>query len=282
MSRKGASTTDSPKRPPWLITYSDLVTLLLAFFVMLMSMSVIDERSKREALGSVSHRFGAGEVFRVNPIAVNSTAMPVEPGPMEDFAENDLEPLRDMIFEDTSKDLQFQENRYVQIFSISDEVLFKPGSAELSDRGTTLLGRLLPYLQRISYPLLVAGHTASRRDEEGGRYVVDLEGKRVDSTWMLSWQRAKAVYRYLTAHGISEGRLSQEAFGQFHPRFSSDTPAGRNKNRRVDLVLDRRNREWMEKVAKLRETSPSIPQEHFFRGFRFDLHMPGATPGERQ
>jgi chemotaxis protein MotB len=264
---------------PWLITYSDLATLLLAFFVLLMSRSVIDERNKRKALESVSSQFGVG-IAASNLAEMDAESMPLEPGPMDSMTEDDLEPLRDMIFDDASKDLQFQENRYVQIFSINNEVLFKPGEVALSDTGRLLLSRLLPYLQRIGYPLLVAGHASSRRDEERARYTVNLDGKALDSTWLLSWRRAMVVYRFLTANGIPVNRLSLEAFGQFHPRFSNSDAEGRRKNRRVDLVLDKRNREWMDKVTKLRETNPSIPHEHFFKGFKFDLDMPGAPAGQ--
>ncbi len=265
----------------WLITYSDLMTLLMTFFVLLTSMSVIDERSKRAVASSVASKFGSASTIN-NPLAPAQPAELIEPGPMENENIEDLEPLKDMLFEDASKDLQFQENRYVQIFSISDEVLFASGGTELGPKGKELLGRLLPYLQRIEYPLLVAGHTANRRDEEGKDYTIALDKAKADATWMLSYRRAIAVYRFLTEHGIEAKRLSLEAFGQYHPRFSENTPEGRKKNRRVDLVLDKRNKSLVESVEKLRERDSGIPQEHLFKGFKFELDMPGTTSRGQQ
>ncbi|MDL2279373.1 OmpA family protein [Desulfovibrio sp. OttesenSCG-928-G11] len=259
--------------PAWLVTFSDLMTLLLTFFVLLLSMAVIDERAKLEVLGSVSKAFGFKDAM-FNPLADTNVNRPVEPGPM-DAPTDDLTPLREMLIEDVDKDLAFQENKYVQIFSINDEVLFLPASVSLSPGGIALLDRILPYLQRMSYPLLVAGHTSARRDEEGGEYELAYGKDGMDGTWPLSFKRALAVYRHLDARGIDPGRLSLEAFGQFHPRFSNNTPEGRRKNRRVDLVLDKRNREWIEKVEALREKE--APQaEMYYKGFKFDLTMPGS------
>ena len=145
--------------PLWLITYSDLMTLLLTFFVLLLSMAVIDERTKLVVLGSVSGSFGEG-VRLFNPKGKPNDPRVREPGAM-DLPEQDLAPLRDMLYEDVEKDLDFMENKYVQILSINDQVLFTPGSTALSPRGEALLDRLMPYLQHIGYPLLVAGHTAT-------------------------------------------------------------------------------------------------------------------------
>ncbi len=278
MARRRKSAERSEEGPAWLITFSDLMTLLLTFFVLLLSMAVIDERAKLVVLGSVTRVFGVGErVF--NPKATRDKTSMREPGAMENMPPEDLAPMRDMIFDDVDKDLDFRENKYVQIFSINDEVLFQPGSTALSERGAALLDRILPYLQRIEYPLLISGHTGPRRDEEGLAYSVDLRGKKPDSTWLLSFRRADAVFRHLHGRGIPVNRLSLEAFGQFHPRFSNNTPEGRRKNRRVDLVLDKRNMEWIRKVEDLREKKPDVVQEHYYKGFRFNLSMPGSTPG---
>lgn len=264
--------------PPWLITFSDLMTLLLTFFVLLLSMSVIDERAKLEVLGSVSRSFGS-KASLFNPASREENLRLIEPGRMEGRTE-DLAPMRDMLFEDVNNDLDFQENKYVQILSINDQVLFIPGGTRLSETGLALLDRVVPYLQRIEYPLLVAGHTAMRRDEES-EYAVDLHGTGVDSTWPLSFHRALAVYRHFVVRGINPARLSLEAFGQFHPRYSNNTPAGRQKNRRVDLVLDKRNKSWIEKMEALREKDPATVNETYYKGFRFDLTVPGSTQPQR-
>jgi chemotaxis protein MotB len=259
----------------WLVTFTDLMTLLLTFFVLLLSMAVIDERARRVVLGAVSQGFGMNANLN-NPLSLKDTGAPVEPGPM-DLPEKDLAALRDKIFDDASQDLDFQENKYVQILSINDQVLFLPGQTALSPAGIALLDKLLPYLQNLGHPLLVAGHTAPRRDEEGASYRVDFTDQGMDGTWLLSFQRANAVYRHLVSRGIPDETLLLEAFGQFHPRYANTTPEGRQKNRRVDLVLDKRNREWIRKIEEMQKAGEVSRQApiHYYKGFRFDLTLPG-------
>ena len=273
MARQKKTGGGGSRIPLWLITYSDLMTLLLTFFVLLLSMAVIDERTKLVVLGSVSGSFGEGARL-FNPLGKPNDNRVREPGAM-DLPEKDLAPLRDMLYEDVEKDLDFMENKYVQILSINDQVLFTPGSTKLSPQGEMLLDKLMPYLQHIGYPLLVAGHTATRRDEETS-YTVVLQAGVLDSTWTLSYQRALSVYRHFLERGMDAGKLSLEAFGQFHPRYSNNLPEGRQKNRRVDLVLDKRNLEWIRKVESLRESEPA-KADHFYKGFKFDLSMPGES-----
>ena len=276
MARRRKSGGGGEEGPAWLITFSDLMTLLLTFFVLLVSMAVIDERSKLVVLGSVSTSFGIGP-RQFNPRSPENQATRVEPGSM---MQDGLDPIRDMLWEDASKDLNFQENRFVQILSINSEVLFTPGSTVLSPGGVILLDRMVPYLMRIRYPLLVAGHTANRRDEEGEKYEVNLDTTALTSTWPLSMARAHAVYRHLALRGIPLERLSLEAFGQYRPRFPDRSPEGRLQNRRVDLVLDKRNAPEILQTEKLSE--PPAPPRHFlFRGFSFDLDagLPEGSQG---
>ncbi len=258
--------TAATGQPPWLITFCDLTTLLLTFFVMLVSMSVIDERNKMVVLGSVSSSFGIGSA-QLNAMSLENKTTKAEPGAMQ---ESNMDPIKNMLWEDTRNDLNFQENRYVQIVSINTEVLFKPGETTLSDKGVQLLNRMLPYLMRMRYPVLVAGHTANRRDEEGGRYIVDLDEGKVDSTWPLSLARGQSVYRHFLENGIPADRLSLEAFGQYHPRFPDRTPDGRLQNRRVDLVLDKRNAPELLDSERAKEPPKPI-RSYLFRNFRFSF-----------
>ena len=265
----------------WLITFSDLMTLLMTFFVLMVSMSTIDERSKKEVIGAVTKHFGTERAIS-NPTATTEEVDSInEPGRMEDADQADMEPLRDMVFDEQEKDLEFQENRYVQILSINAEVLFDKGGYALSVRGVELLDKILPYLQKVEYPVLVAGHTSVRREEEGDAYSPDFDASKADPTWLLSFRRSNAIYRHFTERGIPRNRLTLEGFGRFHPRFSNENPEGRQKNRRVDLVLDKRNLAWIRDVEQLREKTPDIPREYYYQGFSFDLNMPGESRPEQ-
>ena len=279
MARKEKAAS-SDEGPAWLITFSDLMTLLLTFFVLLVSMAVIDERHKLVVLGSVSSSFGIGRAVS-NPIAVDKKVTKAEPGAV---AENDMAPIKDLLWEEMKDDLNFQENRFVQILSINAEVLYEPGQTHLSERGKAILNKMTPLLLRIKYPLLVAGHTANRRDEEGKNYHVDFDKTKVDSTWGLSLARGQGVYQFLLQAGIPPDRLTQEAFGQYHPRFADSSPGGRLLNRRVDIVLDKRNAPEILNVERSREKLVQPPKSYFFRNFQFNIEaenragIGGGTP----
>ncbi|UZP66232.1 flagellar motor protein MotB [Desulfovibrio mangrovi] len=258
----------------WLITFSDMMTLMLTFFVLLVSMAVIDERRKLTVLQSISGQFGEG-LGSFNPASVKNQARIIEPGVM-DFETDSLEPLKDMLWDDQRGDLNFQENQFVQIISISDEVLFQPGSAQLSAEGMRLIDRMLPWFLRIQHPLLLAGHTAGMREEMGEDYKAPTDNERqLSPAWEMSFLRVMSLYRYLTSRGLPPARLSVEGFGSYRPRWSENTPEGRKRNRRVDIVLDKRNKEWIDKIEVLREKARKKQGEFNYKDFRFRLGLPG-------
>lgn len=273
MARKKKESGGGGKQPLWLITFCDMMTLMLTFFVLLVSMSVVDERHKLSVLGSVSTAFGVGPA-QFNPISEDAKGNKVDPGPVNAA---DLSAIKNMLWEDMQNDLNFQENRYVQILSVNADVLFAPGKTTLNDKGREFLNRIVPTLLNVKYPVLIAGHTANRRDEEGRAYEVELDKTKMDSTWALSLSRSQAVYAYLIQSGIPSHRLTQEAFGQYHPRFSDRDSEGRLLNRRVDIVLDRRNAPEILDIERATEKPPSPRGRFLFRNFQFDLpSLPGT------
>jgi chemotaxis protein MotB len=271
------------------------MTLIFTFFVLFIAASSIDEKAKIAAVNSLSTSFASGKnparehtplepaarrpggEAQEHDVAARDPKSPVQNSAAAGNIENDLSPARSLIFDENGADLDFQENKHVQVLSVGADALFRPGSSALSAEGIALLDKVLPYLRSLEYPLLVAGHASPRRDEEGKNYAVDIENRDMDSTWPLSFQRALAVYRRLTERGIAPGRLSLEAFGSFHPRFSDNSPEGRRKNRRVDLVLDKRNLEWIKKIDALKNREESRT-EMYYNGFKFDLSLPKPLP----
>lgn len=274
--------------PAWLVTFTDMMTLMLTFFVLLVSMAHFDERRKLVVLGSIMGTFGMGtEGF--DPRTRKNRKVNIEPGPMEEVP--DLANLKDLIWEDLEDDLNFQSNRYVQILSISDEVLFAPGTFQLTEKGRTLLNRMLPVLLRIEHPLLLAGHTSTLREELGEDYKVGFKGQEPDDSWALSFLRVSSIYRYLLSRGFASDRLRLEAFGRFRPRYDDLTPEGRKLNKRVDIVLDRRNDGETETLARFKQAGSGPAQSATFRDFIFEFGgegenqtrpAPGTQPEEGQ
>jgi len=225
-------------QPLWLITFSDLMTLMLTFFVLLVSMSVVDERRKLVVLGSIIGTFGFGSQG-YDVLSDGSSRRTVQVGPME--IQGDLEPIKPLLWEFAEEDLRFESNRFVQILSIGADVLFTPDSTSISLEGTRILDTVLPVLKRVKHPVLVAGHTSILRDELGEDYRVEDRNLTPDISWKISLSRSLAVYNYLIRNGMNPDMLKMEAFGKFRPRHPNATPEGRKMNRRVDLVLDTRS-----------------------------------------
>ncbi len=261
--------------PAWLMTYTDVMTLLLTFFVLLVSMATIDQRRKLEVLGSVSTTFNVlGFENAFSPMTMKHKKSDKAAGSMENV--ENLEDISDIMMEDENLDLDFQSNKNVQILSVNQDVLFKKGETVLSEPGKNFLRRMVPYLAHINYPLLLAGHTSPSRDELGVKYDVARDPAQADPTWMISLDRVNAVYRYLVSQGVPAGKLMVEAFGQYRPRHNNQTPEGRQKNRRVDIVLDKRNQEWINKIEGMGNRGP-VQDTFNFKDFQFKLDTPQAN-----
>lgn len=258
--------------PPWMITFSDVMTLMLTFFVLLVSMSQIDARRKLVALGSIIGTFGwqdaSYEVF-----SKKDTRRTVEPGPIDS---GDLEPLKGLQWENMDQDLNFRSNRFVQILSINSSLLFTPDSVTLSEGGRALLNEFMPVLSQVQYPLLLAGHTSELRDELGINYGPEDDTQVPDLSWKLSLSRALAVYRYLIEQGMRPDMLRVEAFGKYMPYYPQNTPESRAKNRRVDIVLDKRSIDTGEQIRAMSPGREGADDTLSVDGFRFDLKPPAG------
>ncbi|QGY39246.1 OmpA family protein [Pseudodesulfovibrio cashew] len=256
--------------PPWMITFSDVMTLMLTFFVLLVSMSQIDARRKLVALGSIIGTFGfqdaSYEVF-----SKKDTRRTVEPGPID---EGDLEPLKELKWENVDKDINFRSNRFVQILSINSRMLFAPDGATLTPEGRALLDRFMPVLAQVRYPLLLAGHTSELRDELGINYQPGDDEQIPDLSWKLSLNRSLAVYTYLIDRGMRPDQLRVEAFGKFRPFYPENTAESRARNRRVDIVLDKRSVDPGDRLRQLTPKERPKDDRLDVNGFEFDFRNP--------
>lgn len=257
-------------QPLWLVTFSDLMTLMLTFFVLLVSMSVVDERRKLVVLGSIIGTFGFG-TKGYDVLSQNDARRTVEVGPLE--ITSDLEPIKPLLWEFAEEDLRFESNRFVQILSIGADVLFTPDSTNLSLEGERILDTVLPVLKRVKHPVMVAGHTSILRDELGEDYRVEDKNLTPDISWKISLDRSLAVYSYLVNKGMNPEMLKLEAFGKFRPRHPNSNPEGRKMNRRVDLVLDTRSAA-VEKELKEYQRPVEKDESFKFDGFEFPIGDP--------
>lgn len=255
----------------WLVTFSDLMTLIMTFFVLLISMSVVDARRVQAVMNNVRGTSGMGPAF-TTPLASQNISKPVTPGAFE-LPVDELEPLREMLWENQNKDLTLQSNRFVIIISINADVLFKPGETTLAKEGVALLQRLTPVLKNLNYPMLLAGHSSPERDEIK-EYRVNLDPYAFSSTWEISFGRIMSVYALLKREGIAEDKMLVEAFGEYRPKVSNNTAPGRAANRRVDIVLDRRDKGAP--LPDALDAAKQNPTSYEQKGFTFDVTPPPA------
>ena len=201
---KRPSRIERPRSDRWLVSYADLVTLLLACFA--------------TAFAAASEPRAAPPPPPVVPPVVVSPPLPVPP------LREVLGPS--LVLGDVPIDL-VQDSRGL-VISLPESATFSSGSADLTDDARAFLSRLAGELQTRAVDLRVEGHTDDR-PIRGGRY---------DTNWELSTARASAVVQHLiTAAHVEPARLSAAGYGEFHPRVANDGPDNRARNRRVDVVV---------------------------------------------
>jgi len=255
-----------------LVTFSDMMTLLLTFFVLLLSMATLrDERKEQLALGSVQETFGMGKQT-MSVLGNEETKIMLEPGPMTDKKPKELTPIKKKLWEDETEDLEFMSNKFVQIISIHSDLLFAPGETELSEKGKKKLAQIAPYFNELSYPVLLSGHTSIMLGEEKDRMFTSSSGSHTNPSWKISLYRVLSVYKYLLDQGVKPNRLRVEAFGKYKPRYSNKDREGRKKNRRVDIILDKRNyEEHIPNKLKGYAGKKTEKKSYNFRDFEFDI-----------
>lgn len=232
----------------WMDTYGDMVTLLLCFFVLLYSMSSVDE-DKWKAL-----------VMSFNPNAqIAETVTSGGDGPSADGDGAGVMPQGDGV---TQKDVDDQMSMLYKALSdfVSEEgaqsnisVTQGDGRIFISFNQAVFFNGDSPVLREDAYPILdrvcemlsgaadaidevrVLGHTAQGSPDEPNNVEVDRS---------LSSNRATNVVIYVQKHSVVEpARLISEGVGQWRPIASNDTPEGRAKNRRVEMIISGRNLE---------------------------------------
>lgn len=195
----------------WLITYSDMVTLLLSFFLLLYSFSVMPEERQQELVGEL------------NTVSANRV--------VRERREEELEKAAREIASHFEKDQAFVENTEAEVtVGLSSAVTFATGDDALSPAGRDALGKAAAILAKLPNTIRIEGHTDD----------VPVRGGRFSSNWHLSAARAQSVVRLLMAQGVDPRRLQVVGFGEVRPRHLDDTPEGRAANRRIEIKILRK------------------------------------------
>lgn len=247
--RKRKHFQDRVNHDRWLISYADFITLLFAFFVVMYSVSTINENKYRAMSASVIGAFGntppdnnpssnlskpapSAEVKKPDDVKPTSKEDAVkkeqmlaqEKGKMKELAHGIFNALAPLIRE--GKVQVTQTDRGISI-DISDSVLFDSGDAQLKPKSSQALIAIASVLTGDTHDIQVEGFT-DNQPIKNGIY---------PSNWELSSVRAGAVVRLFIEHGVAEDRLTAIGQGPKMPVGDNATLEGRAKNRRVNITI---------------------------------------------
>ena len=232
----------------WLVSYADFITLLFAFFVVMYSISSVNE-GKYKVLSRTLVAAFTGQPTRALPVQAGAGAggpprlvqLPPLPtaGTPPSAAQRAREALRRRLA-DIARTLAARLRSQVlagqvQVrltplgvsIDIHDKVLFASGSAQLSDGAQALLSAISQVLGQLPYQFQVDGYTDDR----------PIHNAQFASNWDLSVMRALSVVNTLIGQGVAPQQLVAAGYGQYHPLATNATAEGRAANRRVSIVI---------------------------------------------
>jgi chemotaxis protein MotB len=252
----------------WLITYADMITLLMVLFIVMFAISQVDQKKFMELRDGLSAGFGApvtmlsgsdGMLNNGDSVVSQSMTVPgqnlgrgsdsqdstVDPSAVAELAQSTQEAqvaeevarlkearqdLEEALAAAGEKDgSSFRFDERGLVVSIAtDKVLFVNGSAELTTQGRAILDALGPTLRELPNRLSIDGHT--------NRLPINTD--RFPSNWELSTARATGVLRYLSSReDIPVSRMSATGFADTHPLVQHSDPRSLTVNRRVEIVV---------------------------------------------
>lgn len=209
--RKTKSQSEGESRDRWLISYADLVTLLLALFI------VMYGASDRQRAKLIAESFNGKSSTGDGILMAND-------GKREEKSSSEIKVLENSVLLQKTKMKQTERGLVV---SLSEAGFFAAGDATVSPEAKNVIKTLAESIQNSSIPIRVEGHTDS----------TPISNARYNSNWELSTSRAANVLQELVDNGISPERLSASGYGGFQPIADNSTPEGRAQNRRVDIVI---------------------------------------------
>lgn len=267
MRRRNVEEHENHER--WVISYADFITLLFAFFVVMYSISSVNEGKYKVLSDSLVSVFNA-QPKTFDPVPVGNLEqtksndqliqLPV-PGtyPSKEDYKYSVEGLFDDVENRAARQGENQDDEVDRLSKITEQlamrlqqqmdsdeveirgndewievnikasVLYQSGSADLSTAARDVLAKVSGVLEGKTNPVHVEGYT----DNE------PIETRRFPSNWELSAARAASVVRFFEQQGLDPERMAAVGYGEHHPVASNETEDGRSRNRRIALVISR-------------------------------------------
>ena len=213
-----------PGAPNWIVTFSDLVILLLTFFVLLLSMTNLDVVKFQQASDSLAGAFGVMGSRNKSEI-ITPNIVPFSPI-NDDFTAQVYHRLKTKLHElKLNKEIKLVKDRGAVVLRIDEAVLFKSGQRYLQPEAEPILRKVAELIRPLPLNLKVEGHTDDLGDEL--------------KNWDLSVSRAVVVLRFLAVNQLVPlNRMAATGYGSQKPLFPNASERERALNRRVEFVLE--------------------------------------------
>jgi chemotaxis protein MotB len=206
----------------WAVTYGDLMSYLMIFFLVLFSFSIsktdkTKSRQYEESLANIQRAFGGSDTTKQMERAK---------------AQENEEAAADKLSESLDSSLVQVESTEKKIKLVLGEgVLFDSGKADLKDKAKELLKPIMDELRKLPNDIIVEGHTDD----------VPIKSGRYSTNWELSMARAYSVISYMEEIGMNKKKLAGIGYGENRPISDNATGVGRAKNRRIEISLMKTN-----------------------------------------
>ncbi|TDI83726.1 MAG: flagellar motor protein MotB [Caldithrix sp.] len=227
--KKPEEEDDAPSSPAWMATFADMMTLLMCFFILILSFSSMELDKFKMAMGSLQGALGTLGVQKkllpdqswFSPNTQNTDQI------KENSILDHIEKMREQIKKEGLEDkISIEEEGGEVYIQMKDDMMFHSGKAELKPTYFNLLSLIAKTFLADAKQIRVEGHTDN----------IPIQTKEYQSNWELSIQRALNVVRYFVNHeNIHPAKLIIAGYGEHKPIAANDSPSNRAKNRRVLL-----------------------------------------------
>lgn len=216
----------------WLLTYSDMITLLMIFFIMMYVISNVNSQKFSQLANTLGSVFGSQGNIMPNPgNSIVQDQVNLSGGNSEaDITQmNQIRAQLEKYFQmkGIAGRVSIQMEERGLVISLQDTVLFSSGSATLTPDAGNIIAEVGKNLQSLPNFVLVEGHTDN----------LAIHTAEFPSNWELSSVRATNVVQELILCGVAPERLSASGYGEYRPQAPNDSDQHRQTNRRVDIVL---------------------------------------------
>ena len=236
---RSKKTDDDENTDAWMMTYGDLVTQLLCFFILLMSVSVVSSMKFRKVVVSLQEALSGTGVLPAWQTDVDDIQIP-HPGDIPRSLEEEPDYERML-------DLKSQFDKQIKKYGMSEHVeteirteglililkqkeppvFFDTADAYVKEEAYPILDQIGQMIRDLPNEIRIEGHTDNR----------PISTSQFPSNWELSITRAINVLRHLHSMGITPDRLSAAGYGSYKPIASNETVLGMSKNRRVEIAI---------------------------------------------